>query len=103
MQLLKTTMKTTTMRTAMLYAAIVSTVTFAANAQNANVTWQTPGNITGASDVSLAGTLFGTWAPGNDWGGNNYADLFPVNDVTFHAYGTGGVNFNFADDNLNLD
>jgi len=65
--------------------------------------WRTPTTIAGAADVSLEGTGFATWAPGNDWGGSDYADLFPVNGVTFHAYGTSGVSFNFSGENLNLD
>src|SRR5690349_11370523 len=73
-----------------------------ANAQP-NVTWQTPVNISGASDVSTSGTLYGTWAPGNDWGGGNRADNFPVNGVTFAAYGTDGINFNFSGSGINMD
>jgi PEP-CTERM motif len=85
---------------ALLSAAIVglSTLTHAAD-----ISWQTPLNISGASDVSTAGTFFGSWAPGNDWGGSDYADLFPVNGVTFQAYGTAGLNFNFSGAGINMD
>src|ERR1041385_2134892 len=73
-----------------------------ANAQPA-VTWQTPVTISGTSDVSTLGALYGTWAPGNDWGGNNRADYYPVNGVSFAAYGTDGVNFGFSGSGINLD
>ena len=39
----------------------------------------------GASDGSTAGTCFGSGASGNAWGGSDYADLFPVNGVTFQG------------------
>lgn len=51
-----------------------------ANAQP-NITWQTPVTISGTSDVNTSGTLYGTWAPGDDWGGLNRSDYFPVNGV----------------------
>src|SRR6267142_4606048 len=54
-----------------------------------DVSWQAPVTISGASDVSLNGTLVGTWGPGDDWGGGNRSDYFPVNGVTFAAYGNG--------------
>ena len=73
-----------------------------ANAQP-NISWQTPVAISGTSDVNTSGTLFGTWAPGDDWGGLNRADYFPVNGVTFAAYGTSGANFAFSGSGINLD
>lgn len=73
-----------------------------ANAQP-NITWQAPAPIADTSDVSTLGTLYGTWAPGNDWGGGNRADYFPVNGVTFAAYGTDGANFGFSGSGINLD
>jgi hypothetical protein len=45
-----------------------------------NVTWQTPANISGATDVSTFGAYFGTWAP-YDVNANN----LPVNGVTFQG------------------
>src|SRR5690242_9993337 len=54
-----------------------------------NVTWQSPVTISGPSDVSTLGALFGTWAPGDDYGSPNRSDDHPVNGVTFAAYGTG--------------
>ena len=60
----------------------------AANA-GPDITWQAPVTISGPSDVSLNGTLAGTWGPGDDWGGGNRSDYFPVNGVTFAAYGNG--------------
>jgi hypothetical protein len=47
---------------------------------NANVTWQTPVTIAGASDVSTNGVYYGSWAP---YDGN--ASTLPVNGVTFQA------------------
>jgi len=90
------------MKTTILCASIVGMLT-AADAQNANITWQTPLAISGGTDVSTAGTLFGSWAPGHDWGGGNIADNFPVNGVTFQAYGTAGVNFGFSGAGINMD
>jgi hypothetical protein len=81
-------MKTqTTMKTAVLCTTIVGLI--AATAGAADVTWQTPLTISGASDVSLDGTLVGTWGPGDDYGSPNRSDDHPVNGVTFAAYGSG--------------
>ncbi len=77
------------MKTVILCASIVSVLTVVANAQNANILWQTPLTISGTSDVNTSGTVVGTWAPGDDWGGGNRSDNFPVNGVTFAAYGSG--------------
>ena len=79
-----------TLKAALLCASLAGIFTTAANA--ANITWQAPTTISGASDVSLNGSLVGTWAPGDDWGSPNYADLYPVNGVTFNAYGSGPFN-----------
>ena len=76
------------MKTNLLCAAI-GLIAVVANAQNANITWQTPTTIAGTSDVSLNGTLVGSWGPGDDWGGTSRSDYFPVNGVTFAAYGSG--------------
>lgn len=72
-----------------LYMSIVSALTAVANAQNADITWGAPTTISGTSDVSTLGTLVGTWGPGDDWGGLNRSDYYPVNGVTFAAYGSG--------------
>jgi len=69
--------------------SIASALTAVAQAQNANIAWQSPTAISGTSDVSTLGTLVGTWGPGDDWGGGNRSDYFPVNGVTFAAYGSG--------------
>src|SRR5260370_4374815 len=69
------------MKTIFLCATIVSVLTAAANAQNANILWQTPLTISGASDVSTLGTYFGSWAP-QDGGANT----MPVNGVTFQGF-----------------
>ena len=58
-------------------------------ASASNITWQTPLTISGTSDVSVNGTLVGTWGPGDDWGGTSRSDYYPVNGVTFAAYGSG--------------
>jgi hypothetical protein len=90
------------MKTTILCVSIAGLIAVAASAQNANVTWQNPQNISGASDVSLDGTFFASWAPGDDWGGTLRADYYPVNGVTFGAYGI-GANFNFSGSGINLD
>ncbi len=68
---------------------MVSLLSVVASAQDPNITWGTPTYISGTSDVSVAGTLAGTWAPGDDWGGTDRSDYYPVNGVTFAAYGSG--------------
>ena len=77
------------MKTALPSAFLACMLAAAANAQNANIDWQTPSTISGTSDVSTEGTLVGTWGPGDDWGGNNRSDNYPVNGVVFAAYGSG--------------
>jgi len=77
------------MKTVILGASLLCVLTGAATAQNANITWQNPTTISGASDVSTAGTLVGTWAPGDD---AYNPDALPVNGVTFNAYGSGPFN-----------
>src|SRR5258705_1396030 len=82
----------TAMKLYSIRAAIVcafSAALFLAAANAADITWQAPATISGTSDVSLNGTLVGTWGPGDDWGGGNRSDYFPVNGVTFAAYGNG--------------
>lgn len=49
-------------------------------ARTANVIWQSPQIVSGASDVSTAGVYFGSWAPHGAG-----AELLPVNGVTFHS------------------
>ncbi len=76
-----------------------------ANAQNANITWNTPLTISGASDVNTSGTLYGTWAPGDDYYGdfNSVPANFTVNGVAFNTYGTSGANFGLSGADINLD
>lgn len=69
------------MKTAVLSVSIVSLLAAAAQAQNENITWQTPTTISGTSDVSTLGTYFGSWAP-QDGGANT----LPVNGVTFQGF-----------------
>ena len=71
------------MKNLLLSTAILSA--FAASAIAADITWQTPTTISGASDVSTQGTFFGSWAPGDD---AYNPDALPVNGVTFNAYGS---------------
>jgi hypothetical protein len=47
----------------------------------ANVTWQSPLTISGASDVSTRGAYFGSWAPQNGSANTN-----SVNGVTFQGF-----------------
>jgi hypothetical protein len=86
------------MKKIILCASILGLAAIAANAQNANITWQTPNTISGASDVSLDGTLYATWAPGDDYYGDQTTSAanYTVNGVDFLTYGTSGVNFNAA-------
>jgi hypothetical protein len=77
------------MKKIILCASALGLVTAVASAQNANITWQTPATISGTSDVSVDGTSVGTWGPGDDWGGTSRSDNYPVNGVTFDAYGSG--------------
>jgi len=77
------------MKTTLLFAVFAAAVT---TANAANITWGTPTTISGTADVSTLGTTVGTWGPGDDWGYPNYSDLYPVNGVTFNAYGSGPFN-----------
>jgi len=76
------------MKTIVICASIAGMIA-AANAQNANITWNTPLTISGTSDVNTSGTVVGTWAPGDD---AYNPDSLPVNGVTFNAYGSGPFN-----------
>jgi hypothetical protein len=82
-------------------AAAAGMLATAANA--ADVIWQTPVTIAESSDVNTSGSLYGTWAPGDDWGEGNRADNYPVNGVTFAAYGTEAANFGFSGNGINMD
>ena len=79
------------MKTIITCTAIVGLFAVAATA--ANITWQTPEQITGASDVSTLGLYFGSWAPQD-----GSANTMPVNGVTFQGFSdlpslTPGPNF----------
>src|SRR6266567_3519992 len=87
-------MQSKTIRAVIVCASSAGIFIATAKAQP-NISWQAPVTISGTSDVSTLGALYGTWAPGNDWGGGNRADNFPVNGVTFAAYGTDGASFGF--------
>jgi hypothetical protein len=89
------------MKTIVICASIVSMLTAVANAQNANVTWNGAVTISGDSDVNTSGTLYGTWAPGDDYWGDETANAanYTVNGVDFLTYGTPGADFNLVNDN----
>ena len=70
-----------------LFATIACMVATSASA--ADILWGSPTTILGTSDVSTLGSTAGTWGPGDDWGGLNRSDYYPVNGVTFAAYGSG--------------
>ncbi len=93
------------MKTVVLGASMICSLIIAATAQNADITWQTPTTIAGASDVSLDGTLYGTWAPGDDYYGdfNTTPENYTVNGVAFNTYGTPGVNFLISGSGINMD
>jgi hypothetical protein len=95
--------KTTHLSNASILVAILAGITVATANAGPDITWQTPVAISDTSDVSTLGALYGTWAPGNDWGGGNRADYFPVNGVTFAAYGTDGANFGISGSGINMD
>ncbi len=73
------------MKTIFICVSIVGVFTAAANAQNANVTWQTPTAISGPSDVSIQGTYFASWAPYNQDSFNNGGNGLVVNGTKFLA------------------
>ena len=66
------------MKTAVVCISLVGLLAAAAQAQNANITWQTPETISGTSDVDTHGTYFGSWAP--------HGSTLAVNGVTFQAF-----------------
>lgn len=65
------------MKTAVLCASIAGLIAAAASA--ADITWQTPLTISGASDVSTLGTYFGSWTP------YSYVAPLTVNGVTLSS------------------
>jgi hypothetical protein len=77
------------MKRILLTTLTTGMLAFVAHAQDPTITWGSPTTISGASDVSTAGVAVGTWGPGDDWGGSNRSDNYPVNGVTFAAYGSG--------------
>src|SRR4029077_3707260 len=81
----KATMQSKTIKAVIVCASSAGIFIATANAQP-NITWQTPVTISGVTNVSTLGALYGTWAPGNDYGGVFRADYYPVNGVTFAAY-----------------
>jgi len=73
------------MKTILICASIVSVLTIAANAQNANITWQAPTAISGPSDVRTLGNYFASWAPYNQDSFNNGVKGLVVNGTKFRA------------------
>src|SRR3989442_3213027 len=98
------TMQAKAINTAVVFASCIGILIATANAQP-NVTWQTPVTISGPTDVSTAGALYGTWAPGDDYtdSGGSRSDYHPVNGVNFAAYGTSGAQFGTSGSCINLD
>ena len=74
-------MKIQTNTKTLLGASIVVALVVSAHAQS-DINWQTPLTISGASDVSTLGSLFGTWAPFS----GDAASGLTVNSVTFQAF-----------------
>jgi hypothetical protein len=74
-------MKIQTNTKSILGASIAAALVASAQAQS-DINWQTPLTISGASDVSTAGSLFGTWAP---YSGDAVGGL-TVNGVAFQAF-----------------
>jgi len=62
-----------------LFAAIAS-LAMVNSASASAINWQTPHNISGASDVNTTGTTFGTWAPAS-----GFAIPTTVNGVDFYG------------------
>lgn len=60
------------------------------------ITWDTPQNISGTSDVSTEGTYFGSWAPGNANAGWWYN---AVNGVVFQGWDDLGIGASGFDGN----
>ncbi len=91
------------MKKLVICASIAGIVTAAANA--ANITWQTPVNISGTSDVNTQGTLYSSWAPGDDYQGdfNSVPQNYTVNGVAFNTYGTPGTDIGISGSGINLD
>ena len=66
------------MKKILICASLAGMIAVTVNAQNENITWQTPTSISGPSDVSTLGTYFGSWAP--------HGSTLAVNGVTFQAF-----------------
>jgi hypothetical protein len=85
------------MKTIVICAAIACVLPVSVNAQNANISWQTPTPISGPSDVSTQGTYFASWAPYNQDSYNNGGSGLVVNGTKFRAnsdlQGLSTVNF----------
>ncbi len=98
------------MKKSILCAAIAGMITTTVNA--ANIIWQTPSTITGASDVNITGTTVGTWAPYNfdAFGGivvngvsfNAFVDVPGFNNTTGFYDGGAYYNMTTGDANYNL-
>ncbi|MDR3456282.1 MAG: hypothetical protein P4N60_02460 [Verrucomicrobiae bacterium] len=91
------------MKALVIYASIIGLLAAAANA--ADITWQAPVAISGTADVNTQGTLYGSWAPGDDYQGdfNSAPQNYTVNGVPFNTYGTPGVDFGISGSGINLD
>lgn len=69
------------MKKLIVYYSILAVAACAAHAQNGQITWQPVQYVSGASDVSTAGTYFGSWSPYIQ----QHAGALTVNGVTFQG------------------
>lgn len=70
------------MNKTILSLSLVGLIVLSSQAQNAQINWSSVQYISGASDVSTMGTLFGTWSPYLE---NTGGTGMTVNGVTFVA------------------
>jgi hypothetical protein len=91
------------MKTLIICGSLAGMLAAAANA--ADISWGTPTTISGTSDVNTQGTLFSSWAPGDDYQGdfNTAPQNYTVNGVAFNTYGTPGTDIGISGTGINLD
>lgn len=101
------------MKKTILFSSLIGAIALSAYAQNSQITWSSVQNISGDSDISTMGTLFGTWSPyieANGGSGSITANgvMFTGNDLPdfsipsyFNGQYTGFGNPGTADANYN--
>ena len=100
------------MKKTILFSSLIGAFALTANAQNSQIAWSSVQNISGDSDISTMGSLFGTWSPylANTGGGPITAGgvTFTANDLPgfsipsyFTGQYTGFGNPGTADANYN--